>query len=82
MELTFLISTHKTRTIMNNHNIDYEKLLANIDNMIGLLEHDAMRSPGKAKMNSQHLHSLYFLKEKYEEKMKVKSKPKSPKKEG
>ena len=65
-----------------NHKVDYEALLANVDNMIGLLEYDAMRSPGKTKMNSQHLHSLYFLKEKYEEKMKVKSKPKSPKKEG
>ena len=65
-----------------NRDVDYEALLANVDNMIGLLEYDAMRSPGKTKMNSQHLHSLYFLKEKYEEKMKVKSKPKSPKKEG
>ena len=65
-----------------SYNIDYETLLANVDKMIGLLEHDAMRSPGKAKMNSQHLHSLYFLKDKYEENLKVKSKPKSPKKEG
>ena len=35
------------------HNIDYEALLANVTNMIGLLEYDAMRSPGKAKMNYQ-----------------------------
>ena len=81
MELMFLISIHKKRTIMK-HDVDYEALLANVDNMINLLEYDAMRSPGKTKMNSQHLHSLYFLKEKYDEKMKVKSKPKSPKKEG
>ena len=81
MELIFLISTHKKRTTMD-HKVNYEMLLDNINNMIGLLEYDAMRSPGKAKMNSQHLHSLYFLKEKYEEKLKVKSKPKSPKKEG
>ena len=67
---------------MNYKEVDYEALLDNVNSMISLLEYDAMRSPGKAKMNSQHLHSLYFLKEKYEEKMKVKSKPKSPKKEG
>ena len=82
MELMFLISTHKKRTMMNYKEVDYEALLDNVNSMISLLEYDAMRSPGKAKMNSQHLHSLYFLKEKYDEKMKVKSKPKSPKKEG
>ena len=47
------------------HNIDYEVLKENIDKMINLLEFDAMRSSGKAKLNSQHLHSLYFLKELY-----------------
>ena len=62
--------------------VDYKMLSDNLDSMIEVLEYDAMRSPGKAKMNSQHLHSLYFLKDRYEEKMKVKSKPKSPKKEG
>ena len=46
--------------------IDYTALLDNVDKMIGLLEYDSMRSPGKTKLNSQHLHSLYFLKEKYE----------------
>ena len=45
--------------------IDYDVLMDNLDQMINLLEYDAMRSPGKAKMNSQHLHSLYFLKETY-----------------
>ena len=64
-----------------NHNIDYEVLLNNINNMIGLLEHDAMRSSGKAKMNSQHLHSLYFLKDRYEEKL-AKPMAKKAKKEG
>ena len=81
MELMFLISIHKKRTIMN-HKIDYEALLANVDNMIGLLEHDAMRSPGKAKMNSQHLHSLYFLKDRYEEKIAKPMAKKTAKKEG
>ena len=81
MELMFLISTHKKRTTMERR-VDYKMLSDNLDSMIEVLEYDAMRSPGKAKMNSQHLHSLYFLKEKYEDKLKVKSKPKSPKKEG
>ena len=46
--------------------IDYVKLLENVTKMINLLEFDAMRSPGKAKMNSQHLHSLYELKDRYD----------------
>ena len=49
--------------------IDYKVLLKNIDEMILLLEFDAMRSAGKAKLNSQHLHSLYTLKEIYEGKI-------------
>ena len=48
------------------NNIDYTKLLDNINTMINLLEYDSMRSAGKAKLNSQHLHSLYFLQERYE----------------
>lgn len=46
--------------------LDYTVLLKNVNEMINLLEFDAMRSSGKTKLNSQHLHSLYFLKEKYE----------------
>ena len=53
--------------------IDYKALLDNVDKMIGLLEYDSMRSPGKTKLNSQHLHSLYFLKEKYEAMLPKKS---------
>ena len=60
------------------HEIDYKLLIENIDKMINLLEFDGMRSPGKAKLNSQHLHSLYFLKEKYESKI-VKLKKKEDK---
>ena len=45
--------------------IDYAILLDRIDEMINLLEFDATRSAGKMKLNSQHLHSLYFLKDKY-----------------
>ena len=65
------VATYNTweRTPMANRNIDYTKLLKNVDEMIGLLEYDSMRSAGKCKMNSQHLHSLYFLKEKYESSM-------------
>lgn len=59
------------RTPMANRNIDYTKLLKNVDEMIGLLEYDSMRSAGKCKMNSQHLHSLYFLKDKYESNMEA-----------
>ena len=47
------------------NDIDYEGLVANIDTMINLLEYDALRGPGKAKLNSQHLHALYYLKELY-----------------
>ena len=50
---------------MANHPVDYKALTANIDTMINLLEYDAMRSSGKMKLNSQHLHSLYFLKDLY-----------------
>ena len=52
------------------HDIDYDVLLDNVDRMINLLEFDSMRSSGKTKLNSQHLHSMYYLKEKYETKVK------------
>ena len=41
--------------------INNEALVANIKEMINLLEFDSMRSAGKAKLNSQHLHSMYWL---------------------
>ena len=64
---------------MKTHETDYDAILDNIETMIDLLEYDSARSPGKMKLNSQHLHSLWWLKEKYES-----NKPKSPvkKKEG
>ena len=52
------------------HEIDYDVLLDNTNRMINLLEFDALRSSGKMKLNSQHLHSLYYLKEKFESKVK------------
>ena len=49
---------------------DYNKVLENIDTMVNLLEYDSERSPGKMKLNSQHLHSLLWLKDHYESKVK------------
>lgn len=54
---------------MAQHQIVYSKVIQNMKEMINLLEFDAMRSPGKAKMNSQHLHSLHFLVDMYEAKV-------------
>ena len=62
------------------HEIDYDVLLLNINKMINLLEFDAMRSSGKAKLNSQHLHSLYELKAIYDKKLAMNKL--TPKKEG
>ena len=45
--------------------VDYGNLLKNVEEMINLLEYDSMRSSGKTKLNSQHLHSLYELKDRY-----------------
>ena len=45
--------------------VDYGTLLKNVEEMINLLEYDSMRSSGKTKLNSQHLHSLYELKDRY-----------------
>lgn len=58
------------------HKINYEELLHNVTQMINLLEFDAMRSSGKAKLNSQHLESLYAMKDRYEAAMKPKAAPK------
>lgn len=50
---------------MAKRDINYIQLLDNIEEMISLLEFDAMRSAGKAKLNSGHLESLYNLKDRY-----------------
>lgn len=47
---------------MANKEINYDALKYNIDDMINLLEYDAMRSAGKAKMNAQTLYYLHQLK--------------------
>ena len=53
-------------TNSTNRDIDYDILLANVEQMIGLLEYDSMRSAGKCKLNGVDLHSLYGLKDRYE----------------
>jgi hypothetical protein len=72
---------------MANREIKYETVIQNIEEMISLLEFDAMRSAGKAKLNAGNLVDLYSLKDRYEEKVKAVPKPvtqkrsASPKKE-
>ena len=46
--------------------IDYKELLKNVEEMIGLLEFDSMRSAGKCKLNAVDLSGLYQLKDRYE----------------
>ena len=41
--------------------IDYGLLVDQLKSMINVLEYDSSRSAGKAKLNSQHLHSMYWL---------------------
>jgi hypothetical protein len=45
--------------------INYQALVDNCDSMINTLEYDAMRSAGKAKLNSDTLMNLHSLKERY-----------------
>ena len=60
--------------------IDYAALIENAKSMINLLEYDSMRGAGKCKLNSQHLHSLYFCIPVWEEKMKAAKKAASKEK--
>ena len=60
------------------NNIDYEQLIANIKNMINLLEYDSMRSPGKAKLNCNQLGAMYGLLDRYTSKRET-SVPKATK---
>ena len=54
--------------------IDYVALLANVNEMILLLEFDSMRSAGKCKLNAATLESLYNLKDRYIKMIPTKSK--------
>lgn len=58
--------------------IDYEQLVANLKNMINLLEYDSMRSPGKAKLNCNQLEAMYSLLGRYASKQET-SVPKATK---
>jgi len=57
--------------------VDNDKLIENITEMINVLEYDSSRSPGKAKINSQTLINLHNLLEIYTKN----SKKPTPKKE-
>ena len=46
---------------MANREIDYDKLLQNIEEMINTLEYDSSRSGGKTKLNCDKLYYLYQL---------------------
>ena len=45
--------------MMANREIDYDKLLENINEMINTLEYDSSRSGGKTKLNCDRLFYLY-----------------------
>ena len=50
---------------MAKYDINYDQVIANMQEMIGVLEYDSMRSPGKAKMNAMTLMSLYSCIDRY-----------------
>ena len=55
--------------------VNYDELIANIDEMINVHEFDGMRSPGKIRVSADTLVALYALKDRY-------TKKPTPKKEG
>ena len=57
---------------MTNREIDYGKLLQNIDEMINTLEYDSSRSGGKTKLNCDKLFYLYSLQQRYHSLLKPK----------
>ena len=57
---------------MTNREIDYDKLLQNIDEMINTLEYDSSRSGGKTKLNCDKLYFLYSLQQRYNSLLKPK----------
>ena len=52
--------------------IDYDRLLQNIEEMINTLEYDSSRSGGKAKLNCDKLYYLYQLQQRYHSLLKPK----------
>lgn len=57
---------------MTNREIDYDKLLENINEMINTLEYDSSRSGGKTKLNCDKLYYLYSLQQRYNSLLKPK----------
>tara|TARA_Y100000401_G_scaffold38026_1_gene28625 strand:+ start:991 stop:1182 length:192 start_codon:yes stop_codon:yes gene_type:complete len=57
---------------MANREIDYDKLLENINEMINTLEYDSSRSGGKTKLNCDKLYFLYSLQQRYNSLLKPK----------
>ena len=57
---------------MANREIDYDKLLQNIEEMINTLEYDSSRSGGKTKLNCDKLFYLYSLQQRYHSLLKPK----------
>ena len=55
--------------------INYDKLMENIDMMINTLEHDAMRSGGKLKQAANELVAIHELKDRYTRKLNETRKP-------
>ena len=58
--------------MMANREIDYDKLLQNIEEMINTLEYDSSRSGGKTKLNCDKLFYLYSLQQRYHSLLKPK----------
>lgn len=50
---------------MAKYNINYDQIISNMEEMIGVMEYDSMRSPGKAKMNATTLAALYKCVDRY-----------------
>jgi|TARA_R100000479_G_C6317148_1_gene176269 hypothetical protein len=57
---------------MTYREIEYDKLLQNIDEMINTLEYDSSRSGGKTKLNCDKLYYLYSLQQRYNSLLKPK----------
>ena len=55
--------------------IEYNKLLENIEIMINTLEFDSMRSGGKCKINAQTMHYLIQLQKHYQSKVNSNKQP-------
>jgi len=57
---------------MASREINYDKLLENINEMINTLEYDSSRSGGKTKLNCDKLYYLYSLQQRYNSLLKPK----------